>query len=74
MAIVEKGPGDVADYPSGSAKKLKLMPDGNPYPYEREYIAINGVQDDTKYDTNRGINPEDYSPKASKNTGDDGQG
>lgn len=71
MGIYEKGPGD-QKYGSGKVKSMKRMPDGNPYPYEQECIAENGVEDLEKVD---GFNSEpDMSSKVEKQTGDDGKG
>ena len=70
--ITEKGPGDLKDYGNGSVKKLKLQADGNPFPYEREYNAEDGITDDSK--VSQGLGESDYTPKAEKQTGDDGKG
>lgn len=60
------------DYPSGKAKSLKKMPDGNPFPYEREDVAENGVCDDLVVEK---VRPEEkYTPNVSSNEGDDGSG
>jgi hypothetical protein len=66
----EKGPGDIK-YPTGKAKSLKKMPDGNPYPYESTYEAENGVQDEEVANGKRSF---DYTPEAPSNVGDDGKG
>ena len=70
--VYEKGPGKVKGYGEGKVKKLKLQADGNPFPYEREYIAESGVQDDEKIVPGEG----DYEgePKVLKNIGDNGRG
>ena len=71
MSILDKGKSNLK-YGGGKPQSLKLMPDGNPYPYEREYIAINGVQDDEK--VSEGFGDPDYNPKIQSNVGDDGNG
>lgn len=69
--ITEKGPGDI-NYPTNKARKLKKMPDGNPFPYEMDEMVTGGVYDEDKVDK---FNPEpNYSPKEPKNVGDDGNG
>lgn len=70
--VVEKGPGDVEGYGEGKPKKLKLQADGQPFPYEREYNADNGVTDDSKI--GKGSGEEDYTPKAKDEIGDEGKG
>ena len=69
--VIEKGPGDIK-YPTGKPKNLEKMGDGNPYPYEREYFADGGVQDDEKIEN---VQPQPkYNPKPLSNEGDDGLG
>lgn len=72
MSVLEKGPGDQKGYGDSPVKKLKLQADGNPFPYEREYNADNGVTDDSKCGFGDGDADQPSSPK--KNIGDDGQG
>jgi len=69
---MEKGPGDIKQYPSGSKRKLKLQADGNPFPYEFENDAINGVSDDFKVE--QGYGDASDSVKEPKFEGEDGSG
>ena len=68
--VKQKGPGDIKS-PTGKPKAMKKMPDGNPFPYEREHIAIGGISDDL---VTEGKKPFNYSPKPNSETGEDGKG
>lgn len=70
--VHEKGPGDIRGYPTGKAKSLKKMPDGNPYPYEQAEQADKGVTEPVKAE---GFKKEKkYSPSPLSNEGDKGMG
>ena len=59
-------------WPQRKAKAMKKMPDGNPYPYEQAEMADGGV---TEPEVSDGIRPGlKYTPKPTKNIGDDGLG
>ncbi len=60
------------NYPSGKAKAMKKDAAGNPFPYEMEHIAENGVSDGEVAEKPQG--DIKYTPKPLANEGEDGSG